>query len=53
MDWLNGFNGGPIRMPHMRLNGPQMRLLRDGAAQSGLDVTRDSDDRFFVGRNPA
>ncbi len=53
MEWLNGFNGGPIRMPHMRLNGGQMRLLRDGAVQSGLQVTADADDLFFVGRNPA
>jgi 4-hydroxy-tetrahydrodipicolinate synthase len=53
MDWLNGFNGGPIRMPHMRLNGHQMRLLRDGATHAGLGVTTDSDDQFFVGRHPA
>jgi len=53
MEWLNGYNGGPIRMPHMRLNGGQMRLLRDGAARSGLPVTADADDLFFAGRNPA
>jgi dihydrodipicolinate synthase/N-acetylneuraminate lyase len=53
MDWLNGFNGGPIRMPHMRLNGHQMRLLRDGAVRSGLDITQDDDAHFFVGRHPA
>ncbi len=52
MDWLNGFNGGPIRMPHMRLNGGQMRALRDGAVHAALDVTADADDRFFVGRHP-
>jgi hypothetical protein len=40
-------------MPHMRLNGGQMRLLRDGAVQSGLDVTLDADAEFFVGRHPA
>jgi 4-hydroxy-tetrahydrodipicolinate synthase len=53
MEWLNGFNGGPIRMPHMRLNGGQMGTLRDGAAHSGLEVTDAPDDLFFVGRNPA
>lgn len=53
MEWLNGFNGGPIRMPHMRLNGHQMRLLREGAAYSGLDVTPEPDDQFFIGRHPA
>jgi 4-hydroxy-tetrahydrodipicolinate synthase len=53
MEWLNGFNGGPIRMPHLRLNGAQMRLLREGAVASGLDVTADPDERFFQGRHPA
>lgn len=53
MGWLNGFNGGPVRMPHMRLNAPHMRLLRDGAVRSGLDVTGDPDELFFVGRHPA
>jgi dihydrodipicolinate synthase/N-acetylneuraminate lyase len=52
MGWLNGFNGGPVRMPHMRLNAPHMRILREGAERSGLDVTTDPDEAFFVGRNP-
>jgi hypothetical protein len=30
-----------------------MKLLRDGAVNSGLDVTKDLDAQFFVGRNPA
>lgn len=52
MAWLNGFNGGPVRMPHMRINGAQMRMLRDGAQRAGLEVTTDPDEAFFVGRNP-
>jgi len=52
MEWLNGFNGGPIRMPHMRLNPHQMKLLREGAAASDLEVTLDPDELFFLGRNP-
>lgn len=52
MGWLNGFNGGPVRMPHMRLNAPHMRILREGAVRSGLAVTTDTDDLFFVGRHP-
>jgi dihydrodipicolinate synthase/N-acetylneuraminate lyase len=50
--WLNGFNGGPIRAPHMRLTDRQMRRLRDGLRQSDLPVTDSTDDQFFVGRNP-
>jgi len=32
--------------------GLQMKLLREGAVNSGLDVTQDPDAQFFVGRNP-
>jgi dihydrodipicolinate synthase/N-acetylneuraminate lyase len=51
--WLHGFNGGPIRAPHMRITDRQMKRLRDGVAASGLPVTDDPDSAFFVGRNPA
>jgi 4-hydroxy-tetrahydrodipicolinate synthase len=51
--WLQGFNGGPIRYPHHRINDRQMRMLREGAIAGGFDVTADSDAEFFVGRNPA
>ena len=50
--WLNGFNGGPIRSPHMRLTDKQMKRLREGLAASGLPVTESSDSEFFVGRHP-
>ena len=51
--WLNGFNGGPLRMPTMRLNHNQMRALRQGLVAAGIEPTSDSDEKFFVGRNPS
>lgn len=50
--WLNGFNGGPIRQPHMRISAAQMSTLRNAAVASGLDVTKDEDVHFYAGRNP-
>lgn len=50
--WLNGFNGGPIRQPHMRISAAQMATLRNAAVASGLDVTPDEDAAFYRGRNP-
>lgn len=51
--WLLGFNGGPIRGPHARINDGQMRTLRAAAHAAGLPVTADDDAAFFEGRNPA
>ncbi|GEL26940.1 hypothetical protein PSU4_58940 [Pseudonocardia sulfidoxydans NBRC 16205] len=51
--WLQGFNGGPVRSPHMRLHDRQMQLLRKAATDSGLSVTDDEDAAFFAGRVPA
>ncbi len=50
--WLNGWNGGPLRAPTMRLNDGQMGALRAGLVAAGLPVTDDEDAAFFVGRNP-
>ncbi len=53
--FLNGFNGGPLRMPTMRLMDAPTRRLRDAAVRSGL-LREDADvslDSFYVGRNPA
>jgi dihydrodipicolinate synthase/N-acetylneuraminate lyase len=50
--WLNGFNGGPIRSPHMRLTDRQMKRMRDGIKASGIPFTDSPDSEFFVGRNP-
>ncbi|MFI1386121.1 dihydrodipicolinate synthase family protein [Embleya sp. NPDC020886] len=50
--WLNGFNGGPVRFPQMRIDDGQMRALRRGLVNAGLPVTGDDDAEFFVGRHP-
>lgn len=50
--WLNGFNGGPIRAPHMRLMQGQRDLARAGLVRSGLACTDSSDEDFFLGRCP-
>jgi dihydrodipicolinate synthase/N-acetylneuraminate lyase len=53
--WLNGFNGGPLRMPVMRLMDAPTRRLRDAAVKSGL-VSENADtslDSYYRGRNPA
>lgn len=52
LQWLQGFNGGLLPMPQMRLQGSQMRRFRKAAAASGFEVP-DSDDGFIEGRFPA
>lgn len=49
LGWLNGFNGGLLRMPQMRLNPGQMKSLRAGLAASGFDLPA-SDEDFYAGR---
>lgn len=49
--WLQGFNGGPVRSPHMRLTDRQMRTLRAAALASGLPITDEPDAEFFRGRS--
>lgn len=51
--WLQGFNGGPLRAPSMRLVDRQMSALRQGLIASDIEVTAADDAEFFVGRNPA
>ena len=51
--WLNGFNGGPLRQPTMKVGHRQMAALRQALSASGLEPTSDPDSEFFVGRNPA
>lgn len=51
--WLQGFNGGPMRQPTMRLNDGIMNNLRQGLAKAGLNPTELPNSAFFVGRNPA
>jgi 4-hydroxy-tetrahydrodipicolinate synthase len=50
--WLMGYNGGPIRQPHMRVSAAQMATLRSAAVAAGLPVTGDDDELFYLGRNP-
>ena len=53
MAWLNGYNGGPLRMPTMRIVASQMRTLRAGLVSADLPVADGDDGDFFVGRIPA
>lgn len=50
LSWLQGFNGGLLRMPQMRLSPGQKRALRAGLASSGYDIPVD-DDEFAAGRH--
>ena len=48
--WLQGFNGGLLRGPHMRLHKGQMAGLRRGLEASGYDLPP-TDDGFWAGRH--
>jgi len=48
--WLQGFNGGPLRQPTMRLGDAQMNGLRQGLIRAGLQPTDAPNGAFFVGR---
>jgi 4-hydroxy-tetrahydrodipicolinate synthase len=48
--WLNGFNGGPLRMPTARLTTRQMRVFRQALVEAGVDVTPDMDELYLQGR---
>jgi len=50
LSWLQGYNGGLLRMPHMRLLPGQMKALRGGLAASGFDLPAD-DSGFYAGRH--
>jgi dihydrodipicolinate synthase/N-acetylneuraminate lyase len=49
LGWLQGFNGGLLRMPQMRLNPGQMKALRAGLSASGYELPPDDAD-FYTGR---
>jgi 4-hydroxy-tetrahydrodipicolinate synthase len=51
--WLQGYNGGPMRQPVMKLTDQQMRAVRDPLIRSGFTIPDEPPDSFFVGRNPA
>ena len=50
--WLQGYNGGPLRMPTQRIHDPQMHALRKGLIDSGLEPSMQPFREFFIGRNP-
>ena len=50
--WLQGYNGGPLRQPTMRIHDGQMAALRKGLIDSGLEPSMDPFREFFIGRNP-
>lgn len=52
MDWLAGFNGGPLRAPAQRIPDRWMKSLRQGLVASKLEVTSDPDSEFNIGRFP-
>ncbi len=53
--WLQGYNGGPMRQPVMKLTDAQMRTLREALLRSGyeLDAATEKPANFYQGRNPA
>jgi dihydrodipicolinate synthase/N-acetylneuraminate lyase len=51
--WLQGYNGGPMRQPVMKLNDTQMRNVRDPLLRSGFKIAEESPAEFFAGRHPA
>jgi 4-hydroxy-tetrahydrodipicolinate synthase len=51
--WLQGYNGGPLRMPTQRIHDGQMNALRKGLVDAGLEPSTDPFREFFVGRIPA
>ncbi|MFP3913257.1 MAG: dihydrodipicolinate synthase family protein [Actinomycetota bacterium] len=51
--WLNGYNGGPLRQPAMKLSDQLMRTSVDGLRQAGIAPGDEPFELFFEGRNPA
>jgi 4-hydroxy-tetrahydrodipicolinate synthase len=50
--WLQGYNGGPLRMPTQRIHDPQMLALRKGLADAGFEPCMEPFRNYFVGRHP-
>lgn len=50
--WLNGFSGGPLRQPAMKLSDSMMETVRAGMLKSGLEPDPGSPADFFRGRFP-
>lgn len=50
--WLNGYNGGPLRQPAMKLSENQMRISAEGLDKAGVSAAHEPFADFFIGRNP-
>ena len=50
--WLQGYNGGPMRQPVMKLNDSQMRTVREPLLKSGFKLADEDAVEFYTGRNP-
>lgn len=50
--WLQGYNGGPLRMPTQRIHDAQMYAIRKAQQDAGLNPSMDPFREFFMGRNP-
>jgi dihydrodipicolinate synthase/N-acetylneuraminate lyase len=50
--WLNGYNGGPIRQPAMKLSESQMKTSAEGLRKAGIASADEPFAEFFAGRNP-
>ncbi len=50
--WLQGYNGGPLRMPTQRIHDAQMLALRKASIDAGLNPSMDPLRDFFIGRHP-
>jgi dihydrodipicolinate synthase/N-acetylneuraminate lyase len=51
--WLQGYEGGPLRQPAMKLADAQMRRLREALQRSGYQPETADFGEYFVGRHPA
>ena len=49
--WLNGYNGGPIRQPAMKLSESQMKTSAEGLRKAGIASADEPFAEFFSGRN--
>lgn len=50
--WLQGYNGGPMRQPVMKLNDSQMRSVREPLLKSRFKLADEDAVTFYAGRNP-
>jgi dihydrodipicolinate synthase/N-acetylneuraminate lyase len=50
--WLNGYNGGPIRQPAMKLSEGQMKTAAEGLRKGGIATPDEPFADFYAGRNP-